>query len=76
MAARSWRHGNQRHFVIRCWLESPAGGGAFWRGRVEEVNGASVAFQDAQRLLDFLLDCLRRPDGIELPLHGPPGGAA
>jgi hypothetical protein len=68
MAARAWTPGRQRHFVIRCWVETPPGGDPTWRGRVQEVNGDQAAFEDATGLLDFILERLRRTDGIELPL--------
>lgn len=69
MADESWKTGSQCQFVIRCWLETERGGKAFWRGRVHQIGGDHAAFEDAQRLLDFILERLRQPDGIELPLH-------
>lgn len=62
--------------MIRCWLETAAGGDAAWRGRIQEVGGDAVAFEDARRFLDFILERLREPDGIELPLHSGRAGDA
>jgi hypothetical protein len=67
MGDRSWKAGSQRHFVIRCWLETPSARQPFWRGRVQEVGGDATAFEDVRRMLDFILERLRRPNGIELP---------
>ncbi len=67
MAARAWHPERQRHFVIRCWVETPPGSDPFWRGRVQEVGADGVAFEDVRGLLDFILDRLRRTEGIELP---------